>query len=156
MATNRLKELQNMVSKLQAERQAHLDAIAEIDAAFVELGLSVPESRSRRRKPGGAKRRKPGPKVGAKRGGRKKKVARKTAKKKATKKKVRKGKGKTGTRYAVSGTKMVTDLVAKAGSKGIAGGAINKKWVGQGRAGSAYNILGQLVADKVIKHLGNI
>ncbi len=161
MATSKLKELEVMVQKLHEERQGHLDAIAEIDATFEQLGLVMPESPAgaaltragkRRRKPGP----KPGRKKGVRRGGRKKAAAKptgkkKVAKRKVTKKKASRGKAATGNRYAVSGTDLITGMVSKAGAKGVPGGEINKVWKAEGRAGTAYNILSQLVKQKKVK-----
>ena len=41
MSITRLEELKSLIAKLQADRQAHLDAIAQIDAAFGGLGIEV-------------------------------------------------------------------------------------------------------------------
>ncbi|MCB9849972.1 MAG: hypothetical protein H6817_04635 [Phycisphaerales bacterium] len=153
MPNTKIKELESVVAKLQSERETHVAAIAEIDAAFESMGIS-PESdtpRRRGRKPGpkpGTKRKKPGPKPGSKR---RKKPGPKPKKTKAKGTRKGKGKGDTGKRYAVSGTSMIIDLVKSAGAKGVSGGEIDKKWKKQGRAGGAYTILGQLVKAKKIK-----
>jgi hypothetical protein len=160
MATAKIKELASIVAKLQNERQSHEDAIAEIDAAFEEMGIA----------PGPVRRRgkKPGPKPGSKRGGKKKTAGRKkkstkrkyvkkktgkkkTAKKTSAKKRTGKRKGNTGKRYAESGTAMVMRLVQQAGANGISGAELDKQWKKQGRAGGVYNILGALGKDGKVK-----
>ncbi|HRX84172.1 MAG TPA: hypothetical protein P5572_04055 [Phycisphaerae bacterium] len=168
MPNSKIKELESVVAKLESERQSHLEAIAEIEEAFENMGISPGEGLPRRKKPGPkpgkrrgrkpgpkpkAKRgRKPGPKPKTKRGGTKKTA--KAAAKRTTKRKSR-GKGPTGNRYAVSGTDLVLDMVKKAGSKGVPGADVDKVWKGQGRAGTAYNILGQLAKNKKIKKQKN-
>ena len=129
MPNAKIKELQSTVNKLQAERQGHVDAIAEIDAAFKKLGIAPGALKKRRGRRPGRKARRP-----------------------AKRKKVgRKPKRRTGKRYAVSGTDSILRFVKQAGAKGTTGGQIDKHWKSQGRAGSAYNILGQLVKAKKIK-----
>lgn len=57
MAKQLINELQSLVSKLQAERQSHLDAVAAIDATFQALGISV-ETQKRGRRSGSGKKAK--------------------------------------------------------------------------------------------------
>ena len=57
MAKKLINELQSLVSKLQTERQAHLDAVAAIDATFQALGISA-ETKKRGRRPGPGKKAK--------------------------------------------------------------------------------------------------
>ena len=45
MSKTRIDELQSLVKKLQADRNAHLDAITQIDAAFDALGILMPKKR---------------------------------------------------------------------------------------------------------------
>ena len=132
MPNTKIKELETMVAKLHAERQGHVDAIAEIDAAFDELGIAPGAAPKRRGRPPGRKPKR----VGKKRVGKKRRPG--------------KGKGRTGTRYPVSGTNSIYGFVKKAGRKGAGGGEIDKHWKSEGRAGSAYNILGQLVKAKKV------
>lgn len=140
MGSTMIKELGSMVSKLQAERQSHLDAIAEIDAAFGDLGISGGSAVTtvRRGRPAGRKN---------------KKTIQMAAKTKT--RGVKRGKGKTGNRYAVSGTQSIIDFVSKHGAKGAPGGDIDKHWKSEGRAGSAYNIMGQLLKSKKLKKQKN-
>ena len=51
MSITRLEELKSLIVKLQADRQAHLAAIAEIDEAFGTLGIQAPVKK-RGRQPG--------------------------------------------------------------------------------------------------------
>jgi hypothetical protein len=129
MPNTKIKELEAVVAKLHAEREGHVAAIAEIDAAFAELGISPGAAI---RAPG-KRRGRPPKSAGAKPAGRRK--------------------GKRGHRFPVSGTKSVYDFVAKAGEKGVTGKQIDEFWKSEGRAGSSYNILGQLVKKKQIKRL---
>lgn len=45
MSKTRIGELQSLVAKLQADRKAHLDAIAQIDAAFEAFGITMPKTK---------------------------------------------------------------------------------------------------------------
>ena len=56
MSTTRLEELKSLISKLQTDRQGHLDAIAQIDEAFTALGIQPEVKKRRGRKPGVAKK----------------------------------------------------------------------------------------------------
>ncbi len=49
MSKAAINDLQVLIRKLQGERQAHLDAIADIDEAFGSLGIEPPKRRGRRR-----------------------------------------------------------------------------------------------------------
>ena len=134
MANTAIKELESTVSELHNQRKAHVDAIAEIDEAFGKLGIeagAAPAVR-RGRPPMSGKAGKAGrPKVTGK------------------------GSGKTGNRYPVSGTESILRFVKQSGAKGASGGAIDKYWKSEGRAGSAYNIMGQLVKSRKIKKQKN-
>ena len=48
MSTTRLEELKSLIARLQADRQAHVDAIAQIDESFGALGIH-PQIRKRGR-----------------------------------------------------------------------------------------------------------
>jgi hypothetical protein len=152
MANAKIRELESVVAKLESERQAHLEAISEIEAAFQKMGIT-PTATARRKpgpKPGKRRGRKPGPKPGRKPGPKPMAAAAATKAKVASR-----GKGPTGNRYAVSGTDLVLNMVRKAGAKGISGGEVNKVWQRQGRAGSAYNILGALLKENQVKKQPN-
>jgi hypothetical protein len=156
MPNSKIRELESVVTKLEGERQGHLQAIAEIEEAFSRMGIASTAGGGRRRKPGpkpGSRRgRKPGPKPGKRRG---RPAGAKSYGKPGPRPKARRGKGPTGNRYAVSGTSLITQMVRGAGAKGISGGAINKVWKKQGRAGTAYNVLGQLTKDGSVKKQKN-
>ena len=51
MSIARLEELKLLIAKLQADRRAHLDAIAQIDEAFAALGLHAVRPAKRGRVP---------------------------------------------------------------------------------------------------------
>ncbi|HNO79724.1 MAG TPA: hypothetical protein PKN33_16885 [Phycisphaerae bacterium] len=58
MAQTLLKQLQSLVAQLQSERQAHVEAIAEIDDSIASLGISLDKSAPRKRRGRGATRTK--------------------------------------------------------------------------------------------------
>ena len=118
--------LQSLVAKLQAERAAHVDAIAEIDSAFAELGMKAPKRRGR--KPGRPK---------------KKMVARK-GRKKAAKRAKRK-------KFKTTANELIITTIKRAGAKGATGAQINKAWKVVKKPGNAYTTLGLLVKAKKIK-----
>jgi hypothetical protein len=49
MSIAKLDELRSLVAKLQADREAHVDAIAQIDDAFAALGLHATQPKKRGR-----------------------------------------------------------------------------------------------------------
>ena len=53
--TTTARELQAVITRLQQQRQAHLDALAEIDSAFAQFGIK-PRKRTRKAKKKVAKR----------------------------------------------------------------------------------------------------
>lgn len=126
MSKTRVNELQSLVAKLHADREGHLAAIAQIDAAFDALGIKMPKRKKRGRKPG------------------KKKAVGKIAKKKTAKKTKRK-------KFKTSANELVLATVKKGGAKGSTGAQISKAWKTAGRPGDAYNTLGVLFKEKKIK-----
>lgn len=48
MSNTRLEELKSLIAKLQADREAHVEAIARIDEAFGTLGIQPPAKKGRR------------------------------------------------------------------------------------------------------------
>ncbi len=52
--------------------------------------------------------------------------------------------------FAVSGTQMILGMIKQAGSKGVAGAEIAKRWKADGRGGSSYNIINRMLAAKQI------
>ena len=126
MSKTRVNELQSLVAKLQADREGHLDAIAQIDAAFDALGITMPKRKKRGRKPG------------------KKKAVGTISKKKAAKKAKRK-------KFRMSANELVLATIKKADAKGITSAQVNRAWKAAGRPGDAYNTLGVLFKEKKIK-----
>ncbi len=124
-----INDLQALIRKLQTERKAHLDAIADIDEAFGSLGIKPPKRRGRPRR--------------AKKAGRKKVGKRRVAKK--TKKRRRRKKFKT------TANELVLAVIKKAGAKGSTGAQISKAWRAARRPGDPYNTLGELSRAKKIK-----
>ena len=122
MSKTRIGELQSLVARLQTDRNAHVDAITEIDAAFDALGIAVPKAKKRGRKS-------------------KKTVAAKPlAKKKAKRKK-----------YRVTANDFVLATIKEASTKGATGAQISKAWKAAGRPGDAYNALSTLAKEMKIK-----
>lgn len=121
MPITEVNSLQAIVRDLQDQRQAHEEAIAEIDDVFASLGIAPAGTKNRGRRPGRPKQA--------------------TARTKGTKR----GRRKTGKRFAMPGPESIMKFVKSGGKKGRTGGEIDRNWKKQGRSGSAYTILGQLV-----------
>lgn len=133
MSKAAINDLQALISKLQAERQTHLDAIADIDEAFESLGIKPPKRRGRR--------------PGAKKTAVKKTAVWNTGGKKPAKKTGRRKK------FGTSGSVMVLELVQKSGKNGVAGSEITERWKSVGRGAGCYNTISMLVKAKKIKRL---
>ena len=58
---------------------------------------------------------------------------------------------RTRRKFNVSGLESIHRFVKSAGAKGVSGAQIDQHWKKEGRSGSAYNMLGQLVREKRIK-----
>lgn len=129
MSKTAINDLQSLIRKLQAERQAHLDAIADIDEAFGSMGIKPPKRRGR---PRGAKKA--------------------TAWKKAGKKKAA-GKVRRRKKFKMNATTSVLTFVKKAGKKGVTGAQITKYWQSQGRGAGCYNTIGDLTKSKKLKRM---
>ena len=129
--TDTAAQLTSLIAKLQAERQEHADAIAEIDATFERFGIShsAPKRRGRPRKVATSK------------------VSSQVGLAKHPKKRTRRGRRK----FAVSGSDSVLTFVKNAGKKGTTTSEIVKHWKSEGRAGDGYTLLGQLVKAKQLK-----
>ena len=139
-----VKDLDAAVAKLQQKRQELLDALAEIDSAFVKHGIKPP---GRKRRARNGRRKKVGrPRKAKKRIG--KKVAKRGRKKK--KKAAKRGK-RTKRRFKVSGPELIMNFVRRTGKNGVSGSEIVKHWQSKGRAGEAYTVIGKLVAAKKLK-----
>lgn len=127
MSKTAIAALESLVRKLNAERQKHLNAIAEIDAAFGDLGVTTAKPKKRRGRPGRPKSAKK--KVG------KKKTAKRTKRRK----------------FKTTANELVLTTIRKAGAKGATGAQITKAWKAAKRPGDAYNTLGLLTKTKKIK-----
>jgi len=126
MSKTAINDLQALISKLQNQRRVHLDAIADIDAAFGSLGIKPPKRRGR---PRGAL------KTAAKKKG-KAKVAKKVRRRK---------------KFKMSAVDTVLSFVGKAGKNGVTGTQVNKHWKARGRGDNCYKTIGMLVKTKKLK-----
>ena len=122
MPTSNVAELTHLIQTLQQERQDHITAIAEIDAAFASLGITATPAKKRGRQPSAAP------------------VA--TAKPKGNRR--RRSKAKDG----MTGEQFLLSLLAKAK---LSTADVNAKWKESGRKGAANNLLGLLVKDGRLK-----
>ena len=113
------------LADLRAERQAHLDGLAKIDALFAKFGISAAPAERRGRKPG----RKPGRPAGA------------TA---AVAPKKRRKRG----HFAQTAQEFVLGLVK---SKSMTTAQVNAAWKEAGRGATANTTLSTLVKAKKIK-----
>jgi len=127
MSKTAINDLQALIRKLQDQRQAHLDAIADIEAAFGSLGIKPPKRRGR---PRGVKKASAGRKAG------KKKIAKKVRRRK---------------KFKISAAASVLAFVQTGGKKGVTGSQIMKHWNAEGRGAGCYNTLGDLVKAKKLK-----
>ena len=127
MSKTAINDLQALISKLQAERKARLDAISDIDEAFASMGIKPPKRRGR---PRGAMST----------------TARKKAGTKKATKKVRRRK-----KFKTTANELVLGVIKNAGAKGAMGAAISKAWRAARRPGDPYNTLGELAKAKKIK-----
>lgn len=127
MSKTAINDLQALIRKLQDQRQAHLDAIADIDNAFSSLGIKPPKRRGR---PRGGKKATAGRKVGEKR------VAKKARRRK---------------KFKMSAAASVLAFVKNAGKKGVTSSDITKHWKAEGRGAGCYNTIGTLVKEKKLK-----
>ena len=127
--------LAKLVRQLQEQRQEHLDAVAEIEASFKELGISIAPAK-RRRKKKSSKR------------GRPKASRKKVSKKRVTKKRVTK-KRASKKRFKVTAGEFITVLLKK--NKKMTTKQINGKWKQAGRGGrNADNTLSKMTEEKKI------
>jgi len=125
MSKTAINDLQSIISKLQNERQAHVDAITDIDKAFTALGIKPTKMRRRRLV---AKKAATRARVG------KKRIARKGPKS-----------------FRMTASDLVKAVIKKGGANGVTGTQITKAWRSAGRAGDPYNTLGELSRTKKIK-----
>ena len=125
MTTSTATELTRLIHILQQERQAHVAAIAEIDAAFASLGITATPAKKRGRKPS---------------------VAPVSAAPAAVKPKGKRRRSKA--KDGMTGEQFLLALLAKAK---LSTAEVNAKWKESGRKGAANNLLGLLVKDGKLK-----
>lgn len=124
-----VNELSKRIEQLRAERQQHLDAVAEIDRTFTELGIEAQGGAPVRRGPGRPR------KVT--------KAAQRTTKK--TRGRRRRGRGS----YSETAEQFILGLLP-AGKK-LSTAEINKAWKETGRGGSANNTLSKMTKAGSVK-----
>ena len=130
MSETATDQLASLIAKLQAQRQQHLDAIANIDATFEQFGIAV---------------------APAKRLGRPRKAAKPGRSPKPAAEPAKKGKRKARRHFPVSGLDSILAFVKTAGKKGVTTAEIVKYWKAEGRSGDGYTALGELVTAKKLK-----
>ena len=143
-------QLVSIVERLKEDRQKHLDAVAEINAAFEEHGISDEQPLRRRRRksgrPSGVGKKK-GKKRATKRArkGTRKKASKKVIKKKGKRREIKKATSKKAGRkkFKVTGEQSVIDFLNQKGSATTA--EINANWKRQQRGGIVGNILTKFV-----------
>lgn len=128
--SNAVQELSRLIKTLQGDRQKHVDAIAEIDAVFANLGINAAAPKRRGRKPGSVIKTA--------------ESSAPTADKKGGKKRRRRVKAKDG----LTGEQFLYKVLADGA---LLTGELNDKWVASGRNGRADILLGQLVANGKLK-----
>lgn len=134
MADSTIDQLGAAISKLQAERTTHVNAIAEIDATFARLGISVQQAAA-------PARRKPGRPPKAKTAKAAKPVM--SVKKQASPKRAARG-----TRSSYKQTASDFIMVMFTGGKNLATSQIIGNWKKAGRGGKPDNALTKLVKNK--------
>ncbi len=131
MVKSTVDELVGLITRLQAERQTHLDAIARIDNAFARLGLAAPAGAPRRGP--GRPRKNPLPLVAAPAAAAGKKGRRKRR------------------RFSVPGWQMILNVVKAGGKDGATSADIVKRWRSENRSGDPYTQMGELVKQRKLK-----
>lgn len=118
---SRAADLEKMIRQLRADRQAHVDAIAQIDATFARFGITADDRAGSRRG------RKPGRPKAAK----------------AVKKRRKRGS------FSKTADQFLLDLLK--GGKKLTTKEINQRWKQAKRGGTADTPLGRLVKSKKVK-----
>lgn len=140
MATSAARELEQLVKRLSAERKQHVDAIADIDATFTEVGIEPVERPTR----GGRKGRTKGAEKTSRAGKRTgKAVTGKAAGRKSASKAKRPG------RKRMTADQWVLGQLKDGKPK--TSGEINAAWKKSGRPGDANNSLSKLVKEGKLK-----
>ncbi len=125
------RELVALIARLQKERQAHLDTIAEIDSVFAEFGIEPTAARGHRSRRKAGRPRK--------------------AKRRAGKKVAKRRKRRTRRSSNLGGPQSILNLVRRAGRKGVRGAEIVRHWNAEGRRGGAYTPISKLVKAGKLK-----
>ena len=125
-------QLATLINTLQAERQEHVDAIAQIDATFEQFGI-IPSAKKRLGRP------------------RKTVITAGPALPEAAAAPAKKGTRKARRHFPVSGLDSILAFVKTAGKKGVTTAEIVKYWKAEGRSGDGYTTLGELVTAKKLK-----
>jgi len=121
--TDPTRRLASLVSELREEREAHVSALARIDAVFEQLGIA-PTAPKRLGRPPRAAAVVPLASPGGRRRPRK---------------------------FKMTGNESILAFVRNAGKKGATTGEIVRHWKSEGRSGDGYTALGELVKAKKLK-----
>jgi hypothetical protein len=139
------EQLGSLITRLQAQRQEHVQALAEIDAVFGRLGIQAQAAKRRGRPPkaqaavAASIDAPAAPKAQAA----DRMIGAPLAPKTRGKRKRRK--------FSTSGTEAILAFVKDGGAKGRTSDEINKQWKQEGRSGNAYVQIGQLTKAKKLK-----
>lgn len=149
MSSTSVTALRRTISKLQADRKVHEQAIKEIDAVFAQFGIIGKTAKARKAATKRKAKAKPRSKTVRKKRspGRPKKKAKKPAKRKSKR-------ATTGKRYKVPGPKMLLATIKAKGKSGATSADVVKAWKREGRKGNAHTILAQLIKAKKVKRQG--
>jgi len=131
--SNAVQEITRLVQTLQADRQKHVTAIAEIDAVFSSLGINAQAPKRRGRKPGTKVNATPSATPSAA-----------PTPAKTSGKKRRRSKSKDG----LTGEQFLYKILADGA---ISTADVNGQWISSGRNGRADVLLGQLVSAGKLK-----
>ena len=150
MAKGTIAQLSEAIAKVSSEREAHVAALARIDATFAQLGLApAPVKRGPGRPKGSTTKKVTKKKKAAAKKAPAKKAPKKKAKKAAAKPAApKKKRGKRGS-YELTASQFVLSLVTS--GKSLSTSDIIGLWKKAGRGGKPDNALTQLVADKKLK-----
>jgi hypothetical protein len=139
--------LESQITLLARERQAHVDAVAAIDALLDRWGIRLPSS-GRRGRPRKGKRR--GRPQKARRAGRPRRTSRRTTKKRGRRPGRRK---KAGSKRAAGGAvaDAIVQFAKKAGKKGVTSAELTAFLKKRGAGQNPFVAIGRLVKTKRLK-----
>jgi hypothetical protein len=138
------EQLGSLITQLQTQRQEHVQALAEIDAAFAGLGIQAQTAKRRGRPP---KAQPAAATIDAPAAPKAQAADRMIGAPAAAKTRGRRKRRK----FATSGTEAILAFVKDGGAKGRTSSEINKQWKQEGRSGNAYVQIGQLTKAKKLK-----